>query len=259
MKRLFAVVLCLLLAPLGAHADETGDAVAHKYFGRTKAADTKALATMTLVAKNGSKKVRKLEVNYQEGAQGKNAFIVFTDPADIAGTKFLTLSKRGADADQRLFLPALKKVRKISSSSKDGEFVNSDLFYYDMEERYLEDNTYTFLSDNETLADKAFAGMKFTKIAMKPTDPNAPYSKAVAWVNMANNFIYKMDCFDKKDGALLKTILFVKVETIKGVLVPTQTLVSNVKKGTKTLMAMANVQVNIGLKDDVFSVKNLEQ
>jgi Outer membrane lipoprotein-sorting protein len=53
--------------------------------------------------------------------------------------------------------------------------------------------------------------------------------------------------------------VFVKVENVKGVLVPTQTLVSNIKKGTKTLLALNEIQVNTGLKDSVFSVQNLEQ
>lgn len=262
MNRLFKGLLLVLFSialPMSASADEKGDAIAKKYFARKKADDTKANATMTLVAKNGSQKVRQLEVNYKEGTKGKNAYIVFASPADIAGTKFLTLSNRGGDSDQRLYLPGLKKTRKISSSGKDGEFVNSDLYFYDLEERYFEDNTYTFMADNETLADAAFAGMKFSKVTMVPKAANAPYGKVYAWVNMSNNFIYQMQCFDKKDGAMLKTIKFTKVETIKGVLVPTNMVVVNHKKGTKTVLTMKDVQVNIGLKDDVFSVKNLEQ
>lgn len=128
-----------------------------------------------------------------------------------------------------------------------------------MEDRTLADNSYTFLSENETIADKAFDGMKFFKVEMKPKDAGSPYSKAIAWVNMDNYGIYKMECYDKKDQSLLKTILFVKIETVDGVLIPTQTLVSNAKKGTKTLLALDKLKVNNGLKADIFSVKNLEQ
>ena len=114
--------------------------------------------------------------------------MMFSEPADVNGTKFLTLGHRGEDSDQRLYLPALKKVRKISASGKDGEFVNSDLWFYDLEERYFEDNTYTYLSENETIADKAFAGMKFNKIEMKSVKSTSPYAKTIAYVNMADNF-----------------------------------------------------------------------
>lgn len=258
MKKFIAVVLGVSLAGM-AFADAKGDAVAKKYYDLKKADDTKSNATMTLIDKTGAKKIRKLEIYYQEGTEGKNAFMNFLEPADVAGTKFLTLAHNGAEAEQRLYLPALKKTRKISSSGKDGEFVNSDLYFFDLEDKKFQDHTYTFLEDNVTLADKAFAGMKFAKIEMVPVDTTAPYSKEIAYVNMDDNFVYKLECFDRKDNALLKTFLFVKVENIKGILLPTQTMVTNNKKGTKTLLALTDPQVNTGVKADVFTVQNLEK
>ena len=259
MKKLICAAFALSLVT-ATFADAKGDEIAHKYFNLKKADDTKSTnAVMTLIDKTGGKKIRKLEINYKEGQEGKNAYLVFKEPADVAGTKFLTHSHKGADSDQRLYLPALKKVRKISSASKDGEFVNSDFFFYDLEDKYFEDATYTFIAENVTIADKAFAGMKFHKIEAKPTKATSPYAKEIMYVNMDNGFVYKLEAFDKKDGSLLKTFLFVKVDNVKGVLVPTQTIVSNIKKGTKTLLALNEIQVNTGLKDSVFSVQNLEQ
>ncbi|HEY3446118.1 MAG TPA: outer membrane lipoprotein-sorting protein [Myxococcales bacterium] len=264
MKKLIAAATGLAVAlaavPGSALADPKGEEIARKYFGVKKPDDTRAPgSSMVLIDKSGNRKTRKVDLYYQQKPEGKNALMVFSEPADVAGTKFLTYGHKGAESDQRLYLPALKKVRKIAAAAKDGELVNSDLWFYDLEERYLEDNTYTLLAENETLADKAFAGMKFNKIEMKPTKPSCPYSKAIGWANADNGYIYKLDCFDKKDGSLLKTILFVKIDTLKGLLVPTQMVVTNHKKGTKTLMQLNGAEVNVGLSDDVFSVKNLEQ
>ena len=258
MKRQIIAGLCMVLAA-GAFADAKGDEIAKAYFGLSKAADTRTNATMTLVDKSGGKKVRKLEINYRQTTEGKDAYIVFAEPADVAGTKFLTIAHKGADTEQRLYLPALKKTRKISAAGKDGSFVNSDFSFYDLEDKNFEDNTYTFLAADQSIADKAFEGMKFDKIEMKPKDASGPYSKTIAYANQADHFVYKLECFDKKDGALLKTFLFVKVESIKGHLIPTQTLVSNNKGGTKTLLAMADVQVDVGAKAELFSEKNLEK
>jgi hypothetical protein len=258
MKKLLAVALTMSLVG-AAFADAKGDEIAHKYYNLKKADDTKSTAIMTLIDKAGTKKVRKLEIFYRETAEGKDAFMKFLEPADVAGTKFLTLSHKGADTEQRLYLPALKKTRKISSSGKDGEFVNSDFYFYDLEDKKFEDHVHTFIADNVTINDQAFAGKKFSKIEMKPVAANAPYSKEIAYVSQDDNFVYKLECYDAKDGALLKTFLFVKVENIKGVLVPTQTLVTNHKKGTKTLLALTDPQVNTGVKADTFSVQNLEQ
>jgi hypothetical protein len=254
------ITLAALCLGLAAFADAKGAEIAHKYFDLKKAQDTSAPgSSMVIIDKSGNKKVRKLDVFYQDKGEGKNAYMVFSAPTDVNGTKFLTIGHKRADSDQRLYLPALKKVRKISSDGKDGEFVNSDLWYYDLEERYFEDNAYAFLSENETIADKAFDGMKFWKIEMKPVKADCPYAKSVAWVSMSDNFIYKLDCYDKKDGALLKTIVFPKVENLQGVLVPIQSMVTNHKKGSRTLLQLNDVKVNSGLKDELFSVKQLEQ
>lgn len=258
MKRQVIAGICIALAA-AAFADTKGDEIARSYYGLSKASDTKANATMTLIDKTGSKKVRKLEINYRETGEGKDAYLVFSSPADVAGTKFLTIAHKGADAEQRLYLPALKKTRKISSSGKDGAFVNSDFYFYDLEDRNFDDNTYTFVAADQTIADKAFEGMKFDKIEMKPKDATTPYSRTIAYINQNDHFVYKLECYDRKDGALLKTILFVKVESIKGHLIPIQTLVANNKSGTKTLLEMTEVQVNVGVKAELFSEKNLEK
>lgn len=259
MKRTLCTIMALGLLAAVAFADARGDEIAQKHFALKKSSDTSATATMVLIDKSGSKKIRKLEMFTKDSGQGKDSFINFLEPADVAGTKFLTIAHKGGDSEQRLYLPALKKTRKISASSKDGEFVNSDFYYYDMEDRGFADGSYTFVADNETLADKVFAGMKFFKIEMKPVDKDAPYAKTLIWVNMENYGIYQAQCFDAKSNALLKTISFPKIETIDGILIPTQTMVVNHKKGSKTLLALAGLKVNQGLKADIFSVKNLEQ
>lgn len=259
MRKFSFVVLALVAGLASVGADAKGDQIAAQYFGHAKAADTKADAVMTLIDKSGNKKVRELEMETKNAPAGAFSFIEFKKPADVAGTKFLTIPLKDGSSEQRLFLPALKKVRKIASSDKSSEFVGSDLTYYDMEDRKLGDSTYTFLSDNETLPDKAFEGMKFYKIEVQAKASDSPYAKSVMWINMDDAHAYKVEVYDKKGGALWKTILFVKYEDQKGIKMPVQTLVMNHKKGSKTLLQLNNLAVNTGLKDEVFSVKNLEQ
>ena len=258
MKKISAVIIAGLLAT-AAYADAKGDQIAAQYYGHAKPADTSASAVMTLVDKSGNKKVRELDMFTKDSPAGAYSFIEFKKPADVAGTRFLTTPAKDGTTEQRLYLPALKKTRKIASSDKSGEFVNSDLYYYDMEDRKLEDSTYTFLSENETLPDKAFDGMKFWKIEVKAKASDSPYAKSIIWISMDDSHAYKVEAYDAKGGALLKTILFVKYEDQKGLKMPVQTLVTNHKKGSKTLLQLNNLKINGGLKDEVFSVKNLEQ
>ena len=260
MKKLSACFIVAMVVGFAATAgaDAKGDEIAAKYFGHAKPADTAANAVMTLIDKSGNRKVRELDMFTKDAPAGTFSFIEFKKPADVAGTKFLTTPLKDGTSEQRLYLPALKKTRKIASSDKSGEFVNSDLTYYDMEDKKLEDNTYTFVADNEVLADKAFDGMKFSKIEVKAKASDSPYAKSYFWINMDDFHAAKVEAYDVKGGALLKTILFVKYDEQKGVKMPVQTMVTNHKKGSKTLLQLNNLQINTGLKDDVFSVKNLE-
>jgi len=153
----------------------------------------------------------------------------------------------------------MKKVRKISSSSKDGEFVGSDFYYFDMQKHYLNEAEYTFIADGETLPGDAFVGMRFSKISVVFTDKTVPYSKCVVWVDMASNTMRKTECYDRKDGALLKIIVVDEVKTIKDYVVPVSTTVSNVKKGSRTQLLLRDLTVDTGVKDSEVSVERLER
>jgi len=258
--RRFVVVTLLGFFATALFADTQGDEIAHKFYDQKTPIDTTSSVTMLIQDHNGNVKTRKLMMYMKDTPEGKKSLAIFIAPADVNGTKFLTVSHRGHDSDQWLYLPALKKVRRISSSSKDGEFLGSDLFYFDMEQRFFEDATYTFLGENLTLADPALAGMKFWEIAMNFKDPHSPYSKSVVWINMQDNSIYKTDCYDKKDGALLKTILIDKVKVLKGYTIPVHMTVSNHKKGSQTQMILSDdLSVDVGLPDSTVSIQRLQE
>lgn len=243
----------------GLFAETRADQIVRASLDRKTPGDTISTSTMTITDRSGVARVRKLKTVSKETPEGTRAYIEFIEPADVNGTKFLTVSKQGAETDQRLYLPALKKVRKISSSSKDAEFLGSDLCYFDMEKRYFEDGTYTLLSESETLPEPAFSGMTFAKIGTAFKTPNAPYSKTITWINLADNIPYKAECYDRKDDALLKTITIDEVKTIKGFAMMTRTTIVNHKKGSTTILSLADVAVDTGVKDSQVSLKRLEQ
>ena len=243
----------------GLFAETRADEIVRATLNRKTPGDTIATSIMTITDRTGVAKIRKLKTVSKETAAGTRAYIEFVEPADVNGTKFLTVSKQGAETDQRLYLPALKKIRKISSSSKDAEFLGSDLCYFDMEKRYFEDGTYTLLSDSETLPEPAFSGMTFARISTTYKAANAPYSKTISWINLADNIPYKTECYDKKDDALLKTITIDEVKTIKGYAMMTRTTIVNHKKGSRTVLTLADIAVDTGVKDSEVSLKRLEQ
>lgn len=251
------VALVGLLAAAPAFADAKADEIVKIGLERKTPQDMTAVNTMTVTDRTGAVKVRKMKVVSKETAEGSKGFTEFVEPADVSGTKFLTVSKKGAASDQRIYLPALKKVRKISSGSKDGEFMGSDLNYFDMEKRYFEDGSYTLLSEGESL-DNA-PGLKLAKIQTVFKDANAPYAKSVTWVDPATGVAYRADLYDKKDGALLKVITIDELKTVKGYLLIVKSTIANVKKGSKTVTAMSDIAVDTGVRDADVSIKRLEQ
>jgi outer membrane lipoprotein-sorting protein len=250
--RKFIFIFLSLATVFSIMADEKGDEIARKNDGLKKSNDMYSESTMILIDKNGNRKTRKFVMYTKEAPNGRNSFSEFVEPADVKGTRFLSIGNKKDEDEQRLYLPALKKTRLIASNSKDGKFMGSDLTYYDMEERQFSDFTYAYIKDEQ------YQGKDCSVIEMKPVKTNSPYSRSVVWISKADNFAYRMDIYDKKDGELMKTIVFVEVKNIDGVLVPVKTAVDNKKEGTKTLIQMDNVKINKGIPDKIFSVQNLE-
>lgn len=247
-----ACILALQLLHATAMADDKGEAVARDFFALKDPKTSYSKATMVLVDKNGRKRTRTLEMYGKQDTQGTWSFIEFLSPADIKGTRFLTVPHVDGDDEQRLYLPALRKTRTIAASSKDGKFVGSDFFYYDMEDRAFEDYTYTYLRE-EKLKDRDCHVVK-----METKDPDAPYAHAEAWVDKGDHFVYQTKMYDRR-GDHSKTLIVVETTTIDGCIIPTKVVMENHRDNHKTLLAMSDMKVNEGVDDNVFTVQYLER
>lgn len=258
-KLLFFVLFIFMGSAVSLMADPKGDEAIQKYYQRAKPQDVSSIAEVTLFDKNGNTKYREFKMSTKTSSRGYMLFIEVLKPADVAGTKMLVIPTNDGGTEQRLFLPILKKVRKIALSDRSGEFVNSDFSYFDLEDKQFKDGTYVLLGEGETLSEPEFSGMKFDKIEETFKSSTAPYNKAILWVNATDHELYKMDCYDRKDGQLFKTFLFTKFLrqgaqswhiTYSGI---------NHKKGSRTLIEYKNVVLNAGLSDSDFSVQKLEK
>jgi outer membrane lipoprotein-sorting protein len=255
-KKIFIILFLFMISAFFAFADKKGEEIAKKNFDLKKSDDMTGNTKMILIDKDGNKQVRIIKMFTKKGAYGTNSFAEFIEPADVKGTKFLTIVEKNGENVQRLYLPALKKVRRIASDNKDGKFMGSDLYYFDMEDHKFEDFTYEFVSENETLNVKDYAGMKFYIIKAYPVDKNAPYAYIKKWISMDNYLAYQSIPHDKK-GNPEKIVIIFNVENIQGVLVPKKTLVINQKEKHQTLMTIEDIKINTGLKDNIFEVQNL--
>ena len=259
MKRIVSLILLVSLAITGIAAEDRGYDIAKKSDELKEPTTQAMVGSMKIIDQSGAIRVRKMNMSTRKMPGGDASFIEIKEPADVAGTKFLSIPVEGGDTDQRLYLPALKKTRKIASGGKSGEFVNSDFSYYDLEDHQFGDFTYKFLSEGDTISDPAFAGMKFYRVESVPKKASAPYSRTILWINMNDFFTYRIEAFDKADDSLWKTISVTKVERMKDMLIGTQTYLENKKRGSKTMLQASDVRIDVQLPSDVFSVKGLEK
>ena len=245
-------VFCLIAA--GMFADDKGAVIAKSFFNLKKAADSSVTGTMSIYDSKDNMKVRKLKMLSMDKNGKKASYTEFLQPADVKGTKFLSISNpQGGDDDQRIYLPALKKVKKIASGDKSGRFVGSDLSYYDLQSKTFDDFSYTYIKDD------VYNGKKCSLVEMIAKKPSCPYSKSIAWIAADDHFIYQYELYDKTSGEKIKTIENVSVKMIDDVIISDKIIANNYRDGGRTEMVLEDIKLNTGVSESAFSVQNLEK
>jgi hypothetical protein len=214
--------------------------------------DFKAELRMVLKNRNGQSSERSLRSQtLEQEADGDKSLIIFDTPADINGTAFLTFSHKTGDDDQWLYLPALKRTKRISSSNKSGPFVGSEFSYEDISSQELEEYTYNFLREEELNGQKMFV------VEQYPVDTRSGYTRQVVWIDQAEYRDTKIDFYDRKDS-LLKTVTF---EGYKQYLDqywrPAYMFMQNHQTGKSTALHWENYEFRTGVDDDDFDRANL--
>ncbi len=209
---LAVVAVFALLSGQSAHAqspEEKGLAIAIEADKRDLGwGDQTADGTMVLRDAGGteSRRVfRSLNLEDPSPANGDKGIIVFTTPRDIRGTALLTHSKiEPADDDQWLFLPAIKRVKRISSSNRTGKFVSSEFSYEDLGSQEVADYDHKFIRDEPCPGAEELTCFVTESY---PKNPRSGYSKRVAWIDQDHYRLYKIDFYNRR-GEHEKTLTF---------------------------------------------------
>lgn len=163
-----------------------------------------SVATMQMILKNaqGESSTRKMRLkSFEIAADGDKGLTIFDQPRDVKGTAFLNHSHSVEADDQWLYLPALKRVKRISSRNKSGPFMGSEFAYEDLSSFELEKYTFNYLGD------KPLDGVEAFLLEQIPTDKNSGYTKQLVWLDKQHYRPVKVEFYDRK-GALLKTLKF---------------------------------------------------
>ena len=204
MKHLWLLTLLSLPINLPAQtAEERGLEIAVEADRRdTGFHDSQASMRMILRNKKGDESIREIRVRTLEQLDdGDKSLTIFDKPADVRGTNFLTFTHKTGPDDQWLYLPALKRVKRISSRNKSGPFMGSEFAYEDLSSQEIEKYTYKYLRD------EACGELQCFVIERIPLDRYSGYTRELAWLDQQEYRPQKIVFYDRKN-AKLKTLVY---------------------------------------------------
>ena len=209
--------------------------------------DSQSTLTMVLRNRHGEETTRELRNRVLEvDNDGDKTLVIFDTPRDVKGTAFLSYTHKEGDDDQWLYLPALKRVKRISSSNKSGPFVGSEFAYEDIASQEVEKYTYKYVGDEEV------DGLMCFKVESYPVDKKSGYTKRITWVDQQEYRAMKVEFYDKK-SELLKTLTYKGYQHyIDDYWRPDEMHMVNHQTGKSTTLLWRDYEFQTGLTDRDF-------
>ncbi len=252
-------LLPLLLFPLTCQAEtaeEKGLAIATEADRRDSGfKDLTAEMLMMLRNRHGQESRRAMRYRVLEVENdGDMSLTIFDSPLDVKGTAFLNYTHKVGDDDQWLYLPALKRVKRISSRNKSGSFMGSEFSYEDISGQEVEKYTYKWLRDEPC------ASLECHVVERYPVDrKNSGYRRQVAWIDKEEFRTWKVEYFDRKNSHL-KTLSISGFEKHNGRFWRAAELhMVNHQTGKSTVLQFAKFRFGTGLSAADFSKNSLKR
>ena len=247
MKKI--VVLSLLSALLFAQGSEE---VAKESYAKISGYGS-SMSKTTMVLKNaeGDENVRKLEMRKLESKNGDKSLLVFLYPNDLKDTKLLSYEVIGGDDKQWLYLPAIKRVKRISSRNKSGSFMASEFSYEDISSQNYKN--YTYSGDAKRVIQD---GVEYFQITRVPKDKHSGYSKQIIYIDTKEYLARFGEYFDKQ-GQLLKKIYFSDYVLLDGVQRVHKIVIKNVQNKKQSALIWEEDKIKVGMRAKDFSKRVL--
>jgi len=244
----------------GANAsNEKGLAIATEVDNRDKGwGDVTVEGAMVLKNKAGNESVRKFRSTILEAAdasKGDRSIITFSEPRDVRGTALLTHSKIEPDDDsQWIFLPAVKRVKRISSSNRTGKFVSSEFSYEDLGSEEVADNDHIWLEDAACEHD---AALTCAAVESRPKNKRSGYSRRVSFIDLEEYRVHRIDFYNRR-GDLEKFLRFEDYRQYEGQFWRAHVMImDNSQTGKSTRLAWGDYSFRQGLTERDFTPQGL--
>jgi outer membrane lipoprotein-sorting protein len=244
----------ILLSGMIFAQDLSGLEVIQKVYDRPTGNDMTGNLIMTIENSRGNQRVRKIKQFVKTVKNGEKKIMYFLSPADVKNTSFMTWSYDDASKsdDQWIYLPALKKVKRISSDSKGDYFMGSDFTYDDLGDRHPMDDTHTILRE------EVLEGKETIVIESVSKDEEYMYARTVTWVIKDSWIGLKKEFYDE-DDELLKILTVENQQSFKDVIILTKVKMKNVQRNQFTIMEFSDVQIDTGIPSNKFTERMMKR
>jgi outer membrane lipoprotein-sorting protein len=257
-----AGLIASAVAPAAAETpEEKGRAIAEEADRREDGyGDTMSDMLMILKNKHGDTSKRKMRTKELEVTKGDitgKGLIIFDNPRDVKGTALLTYSHKTGNDDQWLYLPALKRVKRISSSNKSGSFMGSEFSYEDLGSREPEKYDYKWIRDEKCPGESA--SVDCFVLEAYPKDKYSGYTRQVVWMDKHEYRPQKIEYYDRKKS-LLKTLVLTKYKLyLDKYWRANELYMENHQSGKSTRLVYENYRFGNGFKDSNFTKTSLKR
>ena len=254
--KMTAPILILFIALMAMPAlaeDLSGKEIMTLVDDRPDGDDRFQVITMTLINKRGRKRVREVKSYSKDYGRDKKSIMVFMEPADVRKTAFLSWDYDDPDRedDKWLYMPAMRKTRRISGASRNEYFMGTDFTYDDMGKRRVYEDTHNLLGEEQAM------GKDCWKVESVPVDPEDMYTRKVIWVDKEAYVPLQTEYYDK-DG-LLKVYKAVDVRQQDAIWTVFKSEMHNVVREHTTVMETGKIDYDTGLKDNMFRVATIQR
>jgi hypothetical protein len=262
-----AALAALLLSPLHARAVEDGvpeplsasepepssaSQLLDRAYQSLYGADFVQVVRMTSRARSGRALARRLQLTRKQSVQPGKWLVRFIEPTQVRGTSLLVLEQTSRDDDVFVYLPALRKVRRLSSAQRYDSFFGTDLSYEDLEPKRAADYEASIVGGD------AVEGTPCTLVEARPRpEVSSEYERSVACIDPLRAVALRIDYYRR--GVPYKRLEVSRVERVEDRFIPFDVRVLNLARGSETRIETESYELRAGIPDSLFTAASLEQ
>ena len=254
MKKQYGLILLLTILASALWAD-TGTDIMRKVIDAQKSETSALDIRMTLTDRDGDTSARRIQTLVKDDAGTIKTITLFLEPASVKNTRFLTVQNETRSDDQWIYLPALRKIKRIASTEKDGSFMGSDFSYSDMSysDSSVEESTHTLLRE------EAYEGIDCYVVESVPGDrSDSSYGKQISWVDKDTWLTARVEFYAENATTLLKVLVSEDFDQVQGHWLARTITMATVESGHKTTLEMQQVKYDMNLNPAYFTTSFLE-